>query len=132
MLGKILSIKPVKQLQAKQKFCTERPILKKSFEKYNPLLAYCEAMSTPLHPALRDLQKETLKLGNSVMMGAPDVLSLNMFLIKALQARTVLDVGVFTGSSSMASALAVGEGGTVFALEKSRKYTEMARYLNYL
>jgi len=112
-------------------FCSDSqsrtPIIKKSFEKYNPLLAYCEAMSTPLHPALIDLQKETLSVGNSVMMAAPEVISLNMFLIKAIQARKVLDVGVFTGSSSLAAALAVGEGGTVIALEKSRKYTKIAR-----
>ena len=101
--------------------------MKKSFEKYNPILAYCEAMSTPLHPALMDLQKETLSLSNCVMMAAPEVISLNMFLIKAIQARKVLDVGVFTGSSSLAAAIAVGEGGTVFALEKSRKYTKIAR-----
>jgi len=114
-------------IHVQKRFCTDRPILKKSFEKYNPLLDYCEKMSTPLHPALKDLQKETMSLGNSVMMGAPEVLSLNMFFIKAIHARTVLDIGVFTGSSSLASALAVGEGGTVFALEKSRKYLDIAR-----
>ena len=111
----------------RRKMCTDKPIIKKSFEKYDPILAYCQSMSTNLHPALRELQRETLTLGNSVMMGAPEVLSMNMILIKAVQAKKVLDVGVFTGSSSLAAALAVGEGGTVFALEKSRKHNEMAR-----
>jgi len=130
MLGRRLTLQPWCCLtEIKNIFSTNTrtPIMKKSFEKYNPILAYCESMSTPLHPALMDLQKETLSLGNCVMMAAPEVISLNMFLIKAIQARKVLDVGVFTGSSSLAAALAVGEGGKVIALEKSRKYTETAR-----
>ena len=111
----------------RRKFCTKPPSIKKSFEEHNPVLAYCQAMSTALHPALRDLQAETLTLGNSVMMGAPEVISLNMFLIKAIQAKKVIDVGVFTGSSTLAAALAVGDAGTVHALEKSRKHTDLAR-----
>ena len=113
--------------QKRRKFCTKPPGIKKSFEEHNPVLAYCQAMSTALHPALRDLQAETLKLGNSVMMGAPEVISLNMFLIKAIRAKKVIDVGVFTGSSTLAAALAVGDAGTVHALEKSRKHTDLAR-----
>ena len=108
-------------------FCSKPPIIKKSFEEHSPILAYCQAFSTPLHPALRDLQAETLKLGNSVMMGAPEVLGLNMFLMRALQAKKVLDIGVYTGSSSLAAALAVGEGGMVYALENSRKNVEIAK-----
>ena len=81
--------------------CTKPPArVKKSFEEHCPVLAYCQAFSTPLHPALRDLHEETLKLGDSVMMGAPEVLSMNMFLIRAMSGKKVLDIGVYTGSSS--------------------------------
>jgi len=113
-------------IEIKRRLCTKLPIIKKSFEEHNPLIAYCQTLSTPLHPALRDLQAETLKLGNSIMMGAPEVLSLNMFFIKALQAKKVLDIGVYTGSSSLAAALAVEDDGRVYSLEKSRKYTDLA------
>ena len=41
----------------------------------------------------------------------------------------MLDIGVFTGASSLASALAVGEHGKVYALEKSKTYAAIARYL---
>ena len=47
---------------------------------------------------------------------------------KVSGARTVLDIGVFTGASSLASALAVGEHGKVFALEKSKTYASIARW----
>ena len=113
---------------ARRIFCTKPPArVKKSFVEHCPVLAYCQAFSTPLHPALRDLQEETLKLGDSVMMGAPEVLSMNMFLIRALNAKKVLDIGVYTGSSSLAAALAVGDGGIVYAMEKSRKHVGIAR-----
>jgi len=114
-------------IKINRRLCTKLPIIKKSFEEHNPLLAYCQTLSTPLHPALRDLQADTLKLGNSIMMGAPEVLSLNMFFIKALQAKKVLDIGVYTGSSSLAAALAVEDDGRVYALEKSRKYNDIAK-----
>jgi len=92
-----------------------------------PILQYCQAHSSPPHPALRDLQEFTMARGNSRMLAAPEVLALNSLLIKVSGARVVLDVGVFTGASSLAAALAVGEGGRVEALERSRSYGEVAR-----
>ena len=44
------------------------------------------------------------------MMGAPEVISLNSLLIRSLGAKKVLDVGVFTGVSSLAAALALPSG----------------------
>ena len=44
------------------------------------------------------------------MLGAPEVLSLNGLLIKSLGAKKVLDIGVFTGASSLAAALALPDG----------------------
>jgi len=52
---------------------------------------------------------------------------------KNMSAKTVLDIGVITdtGSISLAAALVVRQGGTVFALEKSRKYIESPKFVNY-
>ena len=79
------------------------------------------------------------------MMAAPEVLALNSLLIKVSGAKVVLDVGVFTGeapdhagggagltvitpgASSLTAALAVGEGGQVLALERSKTYGQIAR-----
>ena len=44
------------------------------------------------------------------MMGAPEVISLNALLMRSLAAKKVIDVGVFTGASSLAAALALPEG----------------------
>ena len=47
-------------------------------------------------------------------MGAPEVTSLNAVLIRSLGAKKVIDVGVFTGASSLAAALALPDGGNIF------------------
>ena len=64
--------------------------------------------------------------GNSQMLAAPEVLALNSLLIQVSGAKLVLDIGVFTGASSLMAALALGEGGRVLALEKSRTYGKIA------
>ena len=46
-------------------------------------------------------------------MGAPEVISLNALLIHSLNAKKVIDVGVFTGASSLAAALALPDGNKV-------------------
>ena len=46
-------------------------------------------------------------------MGAPEVISLNALLIRSLHAKKVIDVGVFTGASSLAAALALPDGNKV-------------------
>ena len=94
------------------------------------LLGYCEAVSSPLHPALARLQADTraaLSPGQARMLTPAPVLRLNMAWCRATRARTVLDIGVFTGSSSLAAALATDSSATVLAAEKSGKYVETAR-----
>ena len=44
------------------------------------------------------------------MLGAPEVLALNSLLVQSLGAKKVLDVGVFTGASALAAALALPKG----------------------
>ena len=46
-------------------------------------------------------------------MGAPEIVNLNSLLIKSLGAKKVIDVGVFTGASSLAAALALPHGKSV-------------------
>ena len=50
------------------------------------------------------------------MLGAPEVLALNTLLVQSLGAKKVLDVGVFTGASSLAAALALPKGSLRFKI----------------
>ena len=53
------------------------------------------------------------------MLGAPEVLALNTLLVQSLGAKKVLDVGVFTGASSLAAALALPRGSQRFQIVES-------------
>jgi len=99
----------------------------KSYRQENPLLDYCLSNSTPSHPVQTKLMQDTLKIPRSMMLGAPEVLNLNSLLIKAIGGKKVIDVGVFTGASSLAAALAIPEDGKVLACDTSVEWTNMAK-----
>ena len=61
------------------------------------------------------------------MMGAPEVVSLNALLIKSLSARKVIDVGVFTGASSLAAALALPEGELRYESLLTKEFKDIKR-----
>ena len=76
---------------------------------------------------LRRLREETSKMPDSRMQLAPDQAQLLALLVRSTGARKTLEVGVFTGYSSTAVALALPAGGTVTACDVSEEYTSVAR-----
>ncbi|KYR02922.1 O-methyltransferase family 3 protein [Tieghemostelium lacteum] len=63
----------------------------------------------------------------SIMGTTPDQHTFFQFLLKILNAKKCIDVGVFTGLSSLAMALALPEDGKVYALDVSTQYTDLAK-----
>ncbi len=61
------------------------------------------------------------------MQLAPEQAQLLQLLVRALGARRTLEVGVFTGYSSLAVALALPADGRIVACDVSEDYTAMAR-----
>ena len=78
-----------------------RRAVAKSYENTDDVKSYCVKHSTPLTEVQKRLVEHTLKMPNGAMLGAPEVISLNAALIMALKAKKVIDVGVFTGASSL-------------------------------
>ena len=100
----------------------------KSFDAgSDPVLKYCLDHSTPLHQVQLKLMEQTLRRKDFAMLGAPEVISLNAALIRALGAKKVIDVGVFTGASSLAAALALPQEGVVLACDVSEEFTAEAK-----
>ena len=89
--------------------------------------AYCNAHSSLLHPVQQKLLEETMQHSRGGMMGAPEVVGMNALLIRSLAAKKVLDIGVFTGASSLAAALAMPSDGLVVACDVSEEFTNLAR-----
>ena len=78
-------------------------------------------------PILRELREETALRPQARMAIGPEQGQFMQLLARAIDARRYLEVGVFTGYSSLAMALALPEGGYVLACDVSEEFTSVAR-----
>jgi Predicted O-methyltransferase len=76
---------------------------------------------------LKRLREETAKLPNAIMQICPEQGQFMGLLMRLLGAKKTLEVGVFTGYSSTAVALALPDDGKIIACDISPDYTAMAR-----
>lgn len=79
------------------------------------------------HPVLAELRHKTQSLDNAIMQIPPDQGQLMGILARAINAKKYLDIGVFTGYSSLAMALHMGCDSQVFALDHSEESTAIAK-----
>jgi caffeoyl-CoA O-methyltransferase len=78
-------------------------------------------------PVLGRLREETAKLSEAGMQISPEQGRFMAFLAELLGVRRYLEVGVFTGYSSLAMALALPEDGRIVACDVSDEWTRVAR-----
>jgi len=105
-----------------------KPLLK--FTKMNDsLFRYlCGSRSHTSDRVLDDLRKETAALGEIAMMQiGPDQGAFMTLLVQAIGARAALEVGSFTGYSSICIARGLPENGRLLCLDASAEWTAMAR-----
>ena len=79
------------------------------------------------HPLLRELREETSQLEQARMQIGPEQGQFMALLAHAIGARRYLEIGVFTGYSSLAMALALPSDGYILACDVSEDYTAVAR-----
>uniref|UniRef100_A0A0E0AX50 Caffeoyl-CoA O-methyltransferase n=1 Tax=Oryza glumipatula TaxID=40148 RepID=A0A0E0AX50_9ORYZ len=79
------------------------------------------------HERLRELRLITQNHPKSFMGSSPDQMQLFSVLLKMIGARNAVEVGVFTGYSLLATALALPDDGRVVAIDVSREYYELGR-----
>ena len=73
------------------------------------------------------LRVETRKMSNSGMMSRPESDAFLQLLIRLTGAKRVIEVGTFTGSGSLAMALALPEDGRIIACDVSADWTSIGR-----
>ena len=88
---------------------------------------YVRAVSVRENEWLRRLREETSLNPQAIMQITPEQGAFFQFLVKLIRARRTLEVGVFTGYSSLAVALALPEAGTITACDVSDEWTSVAR-----
>ncbi|HEU5148999.1 MAG TPA: class I SAM-dependent methyltransferase [Iamia sp.] len=100
----------------------------RSFLAPEPLAAYVEAHSDPLDAVARRLVERTAALGDvaGMQIGA-DQAALMTALARLTGARRAVEVGTFTGMSSLAIARGLPEGGRLVCCDVSEEWTALAR-----
>lgn len=88
---------------------------------------YMLAVSLREVPILRELRNETAELPTARMQISPEQGQFMAFLIEMLGARKTLDIGVYTGYSSLAVALALPVDGRIIACDISDEWTHIAQ-----
>ncbi|MEO6836407.1 MAG: class I SAM-dependent methyltransferase [Candidatus Tumulicola sp.] len=88
---------------------------------------YIIAQMVREHPVLRDLRVETSERSNAGMEIGPEQGGFMQLLARAIGARRYLEIGVFTGYSALAMALALPEDGRIVACDVNEEYTAVAR-----
>ena len=76
---------------------------------------------------LRELRYETASHPHANMQISPEQGQFMQMLVSLINAKKVVEVGVFTGYSSLAMALALPETGRIVACDVSEEYTSIAR-----
>jgi predicted O-methyltransferase YrrM len=88
---------------------------------------YLLSVSSRESAILKRLREETAALPNASMQISPDQGQFMAFLVQMMGAKKTLEVGVFTGYSSLSVALALPADGKIIACDVSEEWTSVAR-----
>jgi len=90
------------------------------------LYDYAIAYGVREHEVLKQLSAYNKTLANGQMQTAPEQAQLMAMIAKIMGARKYLEVGVFTGYSTLAMALAMGYNAQIVAIDNNIKHIEIA------
>lgn len=92
------------------------------------LYEYLTAHNPPPDALVEELVEETAAMGDvRIMQIGVEQAAFLAFMVRLLGARFVVEVGTFTGMSSLAMARALPEGGRLLCCDVSEEYTSVAR-----
>nr|AFK39179.1 unknown [Medicago truncatula] len=113
--------------EEKQQLIPHTDLVHKSLLQSDALYEYIlETSVLPReHPCLKELRELTENHSQKIMATPADEGQLISMLIKLINAKNTLEIGVYTGYSLLTTALALPSDGKVLALDMSREYYEM-------
>ena len=91
------------------------------------VLAYLIANQPPEHLLLTELRDVTSTMTRSRMQISPEQGHFLSFMVRLVGARRILEVGTYTGYSSLCMALAMPSDGKIVACDKSAEWTDVAK-----
>eukprot|EP00163_Fabomonas_tropica_P018294 TRINITY_DN3256_c0_g1_i2.p1 TRINITY_DN3256_c0_g1~~TRINITY_DN3256_c0_g1_i2.p1 ORF type:complete len:251 (-),score=49.33 TRINITY_DN3256_c0_g1_i2:222-887(-) len=100
----------------------------KSFnDKSNPVLNYLVAHSLRENEHQKGLRETTLQHPDRLMMGAPEEAQFLAMVCNLIGAKTAVEVGVFTGYTTLTLAQTLPKDGKIYALDISEEYTNIGK-----
>lgn len=94
------------------------------------ILAYLAKVNPPEHPALARCREETQKLAMGMMQISAEQGAFMQIMVRLLNVKRAFEVGVFTGYSSLATALTMKEispDAYILACDVNKEWTDKAR-----
>lgn len=91
------------------------------------LYAYLQEHSLREHPVLRELREATAGMKHAGMQISPEQGQFMALLARSVNARRAIEIGVFTGYSSLAVALAMPGDGKLIACDVNEEWTAIAK-----
>ena len=100
---------------------------RKNINLTDAIYDYLLAVSLQETAIQRELRDYTATHKLAMMQIAPDQGQFMALLVRLMQARNIIEIGVFTGYSTLCMALALPAGGRIVACDINKEYTDVAR-----
>lgn len=98
-----------------------------AIELSDELRQYIFDSSEPVHPALRRIIDETQAMSERSMQVTPEQSIFLRAMVRLVKPQRILEIGTFTGLSSLVMAGALPAGGRITCLDISEEFTAIAR-----
>jgi len=92
-----------------------------------PVHAYVQELGFKESPILQRLRLETANNPRARMMGDPSEAALFKLLISAMNVKRIVEVGVFTGYTTLAMAQSLPDSGKIVGLDVSEEFTSVGK-----
>ncbi|EDV19280.1 uncharacterized protein TRIADDRAFT_33765 [Trichoplax adhaerens] len=93
----------------------------------SPIYQYVLKYGFRKHPVLQRLCDKSADHPLAIMAATPDEVSMMQFLLQLIHAKKVLEIGVFTGYTTLGMALALPSDGKVIGLDISNEFVDIGR-----